>query len=210
MRIKTLILSLIISAATTYSQTAPPPTILPPNDANIPPKSAPFKLSDLIGLKDKPAPPFILPAMDGTEYQLETLRGKIVVMNLWGTFCAPCITEMPELNALVEKFKDRDVVFLAPAPDDKATLEIFFKKHKFDYQTLPNGFGVVEKYAPRKKSDDPQKPGGFMMILPTHLIIDQNGIVTYHDWGYSKETAKKLSAEIEKLLSTKEKPSESN
>lgn len=205
---KLLILFLTAFSAAAYGQTAPPTIKLPENQSVS--KSSPAKLSDLVGLKDKPAPSFILPAMDGAEYNLENSRGKIIVMNLWGTFCAPCIEEMPALNALVAKYTNKNVVFLAPTPDDKATLEIFLEKHKFDYQVLPNGFGVIKNYAPHKKSDDPQKPGGFMMILPTHLVIDQNGIVTYHDWGFGKETAQKISAEIEKLLAARNVSLKSN
>lgn len=196
------ILLLIFFATAAYSQTAPPTIMLPTDSQKISPPS-PTKLDELVGLRGKTAPQFILPSMDGTEYNLENLRGKIVVVNLWGTFCAPCITEMPELNSLVEKFKNKNVVFLAPAPDGKADLEIFLKNRKFDYQILPNAFGIIEQYAPRKKSDDPQKIGGFMMLLPTHLVIDQNGLVTYHDWGFGKETTKKLSDEIERLLALK-------
>jgi peroxiredoxin len=103
-------------------------------------------------------------------------------------------------NSLVEKYKGKNVVFLAPTPDDKAVLEGFLKKYPFNYQVIPNGFGVVEKYAPHKKSDDPQKKGGFLMLLPTHLVIDQTGVVTYHEWGFRKDTVDKLSSEIEKLL----------
>lgn len=205
-----IILFLILTAfvATVYGQTAPK-TIKLPEDQSAS-KSSSTKLSDLIGLKDKAAPQFVMPAMDGTEYNLENLRGKIVVMNLWGTYCAPCIEEMPTLNNLVEKFKSQNVIFLAPATDEKADLEIFLKKYKFDYQVLPNSFSVVKNYAPRKKDEIPQKPGGFMMILPTHLVIDQTGIVTYHDWGFSKETAQKISAEIEKLLTAENNSPKSN
>jgi len=182
-----------------FGQVSPAPKIVnqPASESK---KTPPLGLSDLVGLKGQTAPAFILPSMNGTEYNLEKLRGQVVVINLWGTFCPPCITEMPELNSLVKKYKDKNVVFLAPTPDDKTLLEGFLQKYRFDYQVLPNGFGVVEKYAPHKKSVDPQKKGGFMMLLPTHLVIDQTGVVTYHEWGFRKDMVDKLSGEIEKLL----------
>ncbi|MGI8467591.1 MAG: TlpA family protein disulfide reductase [Pyrinomonadaceae bacterium] len=167
-------------------------------------KKKPLNIDDLVGLKGQNAPPFTLLSMDGTEYNLEKLRGKIVVINLWETFCPPSITEMPELNALVEKYKDKEIVFLAPAPDEKAVLEGFLQKHPFSYQVLPNGFNIIKQYAPHKKSDDLQKKSGFIMLLPTHLVIDQTGVVTYHEWGFRKDTVNKLSGEIEKLLSKAE------
>lgn len=182
-----------------FGQTSPAPKIVNQPAAESK-KTPPLNLSDLVGLNGQIAPAFTIPSINGTEYNLEKLRGKIVVINLWGTFCPPCIEEMPKLNSLVETYKGKEVVFLAPTPDDKAILETFLQKYSFSYQVLPNGFNIVEKYAPHKKSDDPQKKGGFMMLLPTHLVIDQTGVVTYHEWGFRKDTVDKLSNEIEKLL----------
>jgi peroxiredoxin len=189
----------LLAFGVVFGQVSRAPTIVNQPTTEVK-KAPPFNPADLIGIKGQTAPPFALPAMDGTEYNLDAMRGKIVVVNLWGTFCPPCITEMPELNALVEKYKDKEVVFLAPAPDDKSALEGFLQKHPFNYRVLPNAFTVIGKYAPHKKSDEPQKKGGFMMILPTHLVIDQTGLVTYHEWGFRKDTAEKLSGEIERLL----------
>jgi peroxiredoxin len=188
----------LLAFGITFGQTAPAPIII--NKPATESKKTPTNLADLVGLKGQTAPLFTISSMNGTEYNLEKLRGKIVVINLWGTFCPPCITEMPELNSLVEKYKGKEVVFLAPAPDDKAVLEGFLKKYPFNYQVIPNGFGIVEKYAPHKKSDDPQKKGGFLMLLPTHLVIDRKGVVTYHEWGFRKDTATLISKEIERLL----------
>src|ERR687893_223477 len=68
------------------------------------------------------APAFSLTSMDGKKFELASLRGKVVVINFWFTGCPPCIEEMPKLNELVEKFKDKDVVFIAPTWDNEATL----------------------------------------------------------------------------------------
>lgn len=182
-----------------FGQTSPAPKIVNQTTAESK-KTPPSDLSDLIGLKGQTAPAFILSSTSGTEYNLEKMRGQVVVINLWATFCPPCIEEMPKLNSLVEKYKNKAVVFLAPTPDDKAVLETFLQKYPFNYQVLPNGFGIVKQYAPHKKSADPQKKGGFLMLLPTHLVIDQAGVVTYHEWGFRKDTIDGLSGEIERLL----------
>jgi peroxiredoxin len=156
---------------------------------------------DLVGLTGQKAPDFKAASMDGTEYQLENMRGKIVVVNLWATFCAPCITEMPKLNSLTEKFKNQNVVFLAPAVDDKALLKGFLEKHEFKFQVLPGSFGIVREYAPKKKASLPaDKPGSFVMLLPTHLVIDREGTVVKHFWGFKETTVDELSQTIEQLL----------
>ncbi len=193
-------ITLLVISSFTFGQQTKTPVIIneKPTDQK---QETPSKL---IGLEGRTAPLFKTVNMNGTEYDLETLRGKIVVINLWGTFCAPCIAEMPKLNDLVEKYKDKNVVFLAPAVDDKTLLEGFLKNNEFKYQVLPSSFGIVKQYAPKKKGKTPDASGSFVMALPPHLIIDEDGTVVKHFWGYGEKTADDLSETIEKLL-TKEK-----
>lgn len=163
------------------------------------------KLSDLEGLEGKSAPVFKASNMNGEEFNLENLRGKVVVVNLWGTFCEPCVQEMPKLNALVEKYKNKSVVFLAPAVDAKEALNGFLQKHPFSYQVLPDSFGIISQYSPKKKGGAEAKSGSFTMLLPTHLIIDKDGTVFKHFWGFSETTDKEISTAIDELLNAKTK-----
>ena len=162
-------------------------------------------LSDLEGLTGKSAPAFKASNMNGEEFNLENLRGKVVVVNLWGTFCEPCVKEMPKLNALVEKYKDKPIVFLAPAVDAKEALNGFLQKHPFTFQVLPDSFGIISQYSPKKKGVAETKPGSFIMLLPTHLIIDKNGTVVKHFWGFSETTDEEISTAIDELVTQKTK-----
>ncbi|MDZ7647241.1 MAG: TlpA disulfide reductase family protein [Cytophagales bacterium] len=74
------------------------------------------------------APDFISKTITGELISLTELKGKVVVINFWFTSCAPCITEMPTLNRLVEEFKYKDVVFIAFARDDVMELTSFLKR----------------------------------------------------------------------------------
>ena len=160
-------------------------------------------IKDLVGLENERAPSFSKKGMDGIDYNLADLKGKIVVVNLWGTFCEPCIAEMPKLNKLVEKFKGKDVVFLAPSPDETLLLKTFFKTRIFKYSVLPDSFDIVAQYAPKQKNTD--EKGRFEMILPTHIVIDEKGLVTKHFWGFGKNTSDILSKEITRLLTNLQK-----
>lgn len=195
-----IIIILLIISGFAFGQQTKTPVII-----NEKPTNQKDEIPQLIGLEGQPAPLFKAANMEGTEYDLEKLRGKIVIVNLWGTFCAPCIAEMPKLNGLAEKYKDKNVVFLAPAADDKTLLDGFLKKNEFKYQVLPSSFGIIEQYAPHRKGKTPDESGSFVMALPTHLIIDADGRIIKHFWGYSEKTADELAETIEKLLAKKAK-----
>jgi thiol-disulfide isomerase/thioredoxin len=66
-------------------------------------------------------------ALDGTEIDMNQLRGKVVFINRWGTFCPPCVAEMPGIEALYESVKD-DVAFLIITTESAAKVREFVKK----------------------------------------------------------------------------------
>lgn len=181
-------------------------TKIVPSGSNSPAASTSKKrvdLNNLANLTGQNAPDFIAADMNGTEYNLDKLRGKIVVINLWATWCAPCIAEMPELNDLVNKFKDKDVVFLAAAPEDKTVLEGFLQKNPFTYQIFPGALDIIKKYSPKEKPDAVTIKPRTIQALPTHIVIDRDGTIAKHSWGFSVHTIPELSKTIEQLLSQK-------
>jgi len=124
--------------------------------------------------------------LDSTTIDLTALRGKPVVINWWQTFCPPCITEIPELNELVEKYAGRDVEFLAIAHNEMADLTPFLEKHPFTFDiALANDEAVHI----------------FGQGYPRHVIIDGDGKVVYDVSGYGPDTTDKIDAVIGSLLS---------
>lgn len=71
---------------------------------------------------------------DGNEVSLSSLKGKVVFINFWATWCPPCIAEMPTINKLYKKLKNnKDIVFLMVDVDGKKnTSQEFMNKNKFD------------------------------------------------------------------------------
>ena len=124
--------------------------------------------------------------LDSTTIDLTALRGKPVVINWWQTFCPPCITEIPELNELVEKYADRDVEFLAIADNEMADLTPFLEKHPFTFDIA--------------LADD-EAVHVFGQGYPRHVIIDGDGKVVYDVHGYSPDTADRIDMVIGSLLS---------
>lgn len=136
-------------------------------------------------LGKKPAN-FVLKDLDGKKVRLEDYRGKVVALNFWFIGCKPCVMEMPELNEIVEEFKDEDIAFLAIALDKGNNIEKFLQKTPFDYQIMPDGRSVTNRYG--------------IFSYPTHLILNKEGEVVFSQQGYFAGLKYTLKKKIKDLL----------
>lgn len=134
-------------------------------------------------------------ALDGITFDLAELKGKVVVLTFWSTRCAICHGEIPKLNQLVKTYKDEDVVFLALTMENEATVTSYLKKTPFNFNILPNSFGVVLKYA------DKGRNGEINMGFPAHFLVNQKGEIELKISGYDKTAM--LDARINQLLPAK-------
>lgn len=114
---------------------------------------------------------------------LDTLKEKIIVINWWATSCLPCIGEIPGLNKLVEKYKNKPVIFLSIIWD-KENLYEFLEKHPFNYRHLYSNTEAKELL------------GG---AFPVNIIIDKNHKISYNKLGALTNTWKVL----DKVISSK-------
>ncbi len=118
---------------------------------------------------------------------LQEMKGKIVVFNFWFINCPPCKREIPELNKLVEKYKDRnDVVFIAVALDEKSDLKDFLKTTPFNYSIVDGGRWIVSEIG--------------INTFPTNVVVDQNGVVQFHATGYSLSLPSWIDKTIASLI----------
>lgn len=97
-----------------------------------------LKDKDAIPRVGDKAPDFKLTALDGQSYQLSDLLGKVVIVNFWGTFCPPCVKEMPDLQKQHEQWKDSDVVILGVnvMGESKVTVQSFIEQVKVTFPIL--------------------------------------------------------------------------
>ena len=119
-------------------------------------------------------------SLKGESIELEKLKGNVVVVTFWSTRCRICISEMPKLNALVDKYKGEKVVFLGLTMNNESMINRFLRKKSFKFTILPNSFGVVLKYADRDKR------GRMNMGFPAHYVVDQTGNVVLKTSGFKK------------------------
>jgi len=79
---------------------------------------------------------FTLNDISGHSWTLKALRGKVVLVNFWATWCPPCRKEMPDLDAIYKQFQDRGFVILAISDEDAAKVKPYIAEHRYTYPIL--------------------------------------------------------------------------
>ena len=126
----------------------------------------------------EPAPVFTLLDLEGKKVELEKLRGKVIVLDFWATWCGPCLASFPAMQKAVEKYNgDPNVQFLfvntwERVENVKQNTIDFIKKNNYPFHVLlDENSEVIEKY----------KVSG----IPTKFIIDKNGTIRFMEVGFS-------------------------
>jgi peroxiredoxin len=145
----------------------------------------PFAADELVGKK---APGFTLKDLDNREVSLASLKGKVVLINFWATWCPPCKAEMPSLNMLYSEYKDRGFMVLAISMDRKEQEVIeYLKKNTFSFKVLLDPKMNATRYY-----------GVFS--LPTSFLIDRNGVIVKRYLGEERWNSSSIKNDIQKLL----------
>ncbi|AWH85007.1 hypothetical protein HYN59_07650 [Flavobacterium album] len=103
--------------------------------------------------------------MDGKEHTLESLKGKIIVLDFWFVNCGACIEDMPELNKLRQEYGTDDIAWFGITFDKKDKVAKFSEKVKFDFTLIPDGRHLVDRFA--------------IKYFPTTFIIDSDREVIF-------------------------------
>jgi len=130
---------------------------------------------------------FTLKDMHGVDVQLESFKGKVILLNFWATWCGPCRAEIPSLVELQEQYKD-DLVVLGLSVDDTAEkLLPYAAEFKMNYPVLVgNG------------REDVQEAFGPLFGIPVSVIIGRDGVIAKKHSGIA--TKEQIEREIERLL----------
>jgi len=122
----------------------------------------------LIPITEQPlAPDFALPDQEGTTQQLSQLKGKVVLVNYWASWCPPCIEEMPSMNTIYQRYKGQGLEILGiNFQEDPQEITRFLEQVKVDFPVLFDRDGEV---AHRWN----------VFSMPTSFLVDRNGYVRY-------------------------------
>jgi thiol-disulfide isomerase/thioredoxin len=130
-----------------------------------------------------------LPDASGKEQALAQWRGKVLVVNFWATWCAPCLEEMPEFVRAQAEYGARGLQFIGIAIDDAQKAAQFAERLHLNYPTLIGGYGAVELS---------KTLGNTLAALPFSVILDRQGSVIHTQLGRLKPD--RLQAIVGKLL----------
>ncbi len=134
--------------------------------------------------EDGAAPALKLKTVDGLEFDLAALKGRIVIVNFWATWCGPCVAEMPSLQALGARLGEKNAVVLGVNyHESPQKISEFQAKHPVTFPLLRD---------PWQEASGDWK----VRVLPTTFIVDAAGVLRYRvvgevDWG-SKDVADRL------------------
>jgi cytochrome c biogenesis protein CcmG/thiol:disulfide interchange protein DsbE len=155
-------------------------------------RTAPASIADTVAT-GKLASDFELTDIQGRTVSLASLRGKVVFLNFWATWCGPCRTEMPSMEKLYNAFANRkDFVMLAISQDAKgaAVVQPYVRKHGYHFEVLLD---------PQSKVAESYDVTG----VPETFIIDRDGRIVAHHLGAVDWASEDVRDALRELLDAK-------
>ena len=142
---------------------------------------------------NEPAPPFTVTTLDGSRVTRDSLKGRVVVLDFWGTWCEPCMAEMPAILKVHRHYQaNSDVAFFAVNAgwhDDTADkVRAFVDRKHLDIPVALNPAGATKLLE--------------VNALPTLILIDRRGNIRMESVGYDPDVPleTQLSSKIDELL----------
>lgn len=140
-----------------------------------------------IGPTEGSTPGYVVAALDGTTWSSDSLRGRVVVVNFWATWCLPCRVEIPALQSLHEDYADGEVIVLGVSTDVGGAdrVRAYLQERGVTYPVGRAGPSIRRAF-------------GGVSALPTTFLIDRDGVVRHRVVGLFAPPA--LRAAVRRLV----------
>lgn len=111
--------------------------------------------------------------LNGNAFNLKNSKGRVTLVNIWATWCPPCIAEMPSLQALSNDYKNKiDIVLVSNETTEK--VEEFLTKNNYDFPVYISAGNIPETFNVRSI------PRTFLLDKEGHIIIDESGAANWN------------------------------
>jgi peroxiredoxin len=114
------------------------------------------------------------PDLDGRPQDLTQFKGRLLVVNFWATWCAPCVEEMPELQRIHAEYSSRGAAVIGIGIDNPAAMRRFRDEQRIDFALLAGGAGG---------SDLARQLGNPSGALPFTVLVDADGLIALRRLG---------------------------
>jgi peroxiredoxin len=130
---------------------------------------------------------FTLVSLDGVEYTLSSLKGQVVIIDFWATWCPPCRNSIPTFVKLYNKYSERGFTILGIGLDDQQALIDFKDQMNIPYPILVGSNDLAKAYG--------------VTGIPKTIFIDKKGSIRKTQVGFAPELESRFDALIDSLLS---------
>jgi thiol-disulfide isomerase/thioredoxin len=131
---------------------------------------------------------FTLPLLDGTRTTLSQYKGKVVFLNFWATWCGPCRSEMPSMEAVYQRLKNRGFEILAVnLGDSRSEVSAFMNEYKLNFPAVLDEKNITGNYYN-------------VQAIPTTYIIDRRGLIIARLVGSINWNTPKVISALETTL----------
>lgn len=111
--------------------------------------------------------------INGSDFNFREVKGKVVLINFWATWCPPCIAEMPSMQLLYDDYKDK-VDFVFVSSESEVTINTFLKKNEYSFQV----FNPISE--PPKHLNIKSIPRTFLIDKKGNIVIDKSGAANWN------------------------------
>ena len=136
-------------------------------------------------------PQFVASTLDGKTFDISQMKGKVVLINFFATWCGPCMAEMPKLEKDIwQQLKDEGLVVLAVGREHSTDELIKFNKEKgFSFSIAPDPKRAIYSLFATQ-------------YIPRNVVVGKNGTIVFQGMGYSPEEFAKMADVIKRQLKT--------
>ncbi len=141
----------------------------------------------------RPMPDLSIKTLSGREIRLASYRGKVVLLDIWASWCEPCRDELPQLDDIAVRLKARGVEVIAVSVDeDRAQAQAFLEARRKWHMILGHDPSIADQLQPA--------------TMPTSYVVDREGTLRYVNGGFRPGDGAKIEARLRDLAGARGAP----